>query len=735
MQKSFKGGGRVLQYLKTNPPRIIKAYDKRIFSFDIETSNGYLTSAGKVIPFDYSKKPEFYNGLEKVGICYLWQLRIDGVNFYGRELSELIPVFDYLSNQEYHTIFWIHNASFEFTWLLNCFHPTKVFARKPHQLIYFEYDSCMFRCTYMLSRQKLESIGENVGFPKLVDQMDYDAIRHPASYLDPQILEYGIRDVEIVEKYVDKMRHEYELLQRIPLTQTGRPRKIVRKIYQKDWSYHLKMTDLLPRDALEYRRWKSAFVGGWVHANYYYVGVNLIRAVFGHDITSSYPLQMILRKYPSTPWTECDDPDDFEYYLKSKTFVELLEVEFKGHVHSSGFNDYWSDSKIISGENVKAENGRIYAADSFTVFVTSVDFDILKRAYICDHVNIKRLWYSRAAYLDKRFVEFVLDLYNDKVQLTDTGDPVKEELRARSKELLNALYGMMVSAIIHDDTIFENYKWKERPPMTTQQIDKLTNEKLDELRSKPYKNILSYSAGIFVTSYARLSLFEAVEKINKDVTYHDTDSVYSIGRHQDIFDEINERIKSDLLKMALRRGIDPDRLHPKTPSGVEQWIGVWTCDNDKLDGKPFEEFKTLGAKRYAYRPWSREYARGKAAKVTDKKKKESLLKKGNIKITVSGVSKKYGAAALKDDMNEFNDETVFDYDHTKKLIPNYRDDMSQVKWVDDQGVEYVSKYRFGVCMQPVRYVMNLTKFFDVLAALGSLSDQYSEMEIEDLYPE
>ena len=710
MQKTFKGGDRVLSFLKVNAPRIIKEYDQRIFSFDIETTSGFMLPSGRVIAFDYTKNPNFYNALEKVGVCYLWQLRIDGVNFYGRELSELIPVFDFLSIQEYKTVWWIHNASFEFTWLLNCFEPTKVFARKPHQLIYFEYGNVMFRCTYMISRQKLESIGENVGFPKLVDQIDYNVLRHPASKLDPKILEYGIRDVEIVEKYVEKLRHEYETLQKIPLTQTGRPRKIVKKIYQKDWSYHLKMTAMLPKDATEYRRWKAAFIGGWVHANYYYCGVNVKNAGYGHDITSSYPFQMLLRKYPVTPWTECEDREDFEYYLSSKTFVELVLVEFRGNVHSSGFNDYWSASKVVESVNMKAENGRIYKADSFTVMVTSVDYDILKRAYTCDEVIIHRLWYSRADYLDKRFVEFILDLYNDKVQLTDTGDPVKDELRARSKELLNSLYGMMVASIIYDDTEFENFKWKTPDPLPLHLLDEKTNERLDELRSKPYKNILSYSAGLFVTSFARLSLFEAVSRVDKDVLYHDTDSVYSIGSHQDIFDELNEGVKRDLLKMAERRGIDPDRLHPKTPDGVEQWIGVWTCDNDKLGGKPFAEFKALGAKRYAYRPaWNKP-----------------------IKITVSGVSKKYGAAALKDDMDNFTDETVFDYEHTKKLIPNYRDDMTAVKWVDDQGVEYVSTYRFGVCMQPVRYVMNISDFFDVLAALGSLSDQYSELDIEDL---
>ena len=116
----FEGSDTLLKYLKLNEPEVIKKYDQRIFTFDIETSAGFLTPGSlNPIKFDYTKPPAFYRECTPVAICYLWQFGIDDTYFYGRELSDLIPVFDYLANQEHKTILFIHNLSYEFFWLLN----------------------------------------------------------------------------------------------------------------------------------------------------------------------------------------------------------------------------------------------------------------------------------------------------------------------------------------------------------------------------------------------------------------------------------------------------------------------------------------------------------------------------------------------------------------------------------------------------------------------------------------
>ena len=729
----FKGATALLNYLKLNNAVVVKGCDQRIFTFDIETSNGFIfPGSAHPVKFNYDLDPVAYQDATPVSICYLWQFGIDDVYFYGRDLRELAPVFDYLASRKWQTICFIHNLSWEFQFLLNIIKYSKVFARRPHKPIYAEYDNLQLRCTYMLTRQKLESIGNNVGLPKLVETMDYDAIYHPASRLPEQVITYGIRDCEILTRYISKMLQRYELVQKIPLTQTGIPRKEVKAMYKDNWGYHKKMARLVP-DFEKYDICRQCFVGGWVHANFLYINQTIRPGPDGSgaamaDITSSYPLQMVLRKYPVTPWSECSYPDQFNYYLEDDSYLHLLLLEITD-LKSIGANDYLSLSKIIREKghekakedrytkNVKAENGRIYAAEKITIWVTSVDFDIIKRAYT-GKFKILRLLFSKAGYLDINYVNYVLELYNNKVMLTDTGDPVKEELRSRSKELLNSLYGMMVSALVYEDLDFnpDTAEWSLPHWKDDQELVEFYEEKLEEMRTS-YKKIAglftSYSFGVFVTAWARKSLFDAAERVSSDpadprkagdhVIYHDTDSIYFDGDYRHVFNEINQQLHKDLLEMAERRGIDPERLHPRS-----QWLGDWKieqADDTSADFAPFCEFRTLGAKRYAYRK-----------KITDP-----------IKITIAGVSKKKGAAALRNNIDNLTDHMTFGYKESGKLIPHYNTDQPDCTWIDENGAAYESDYRFGITLQPAQYDYNISAFLDALVMRGQLSDQLAEM--------
>lgn len=748
----FKGAAFLLKYLKLNKPQLARGCDQRVFTFDIETSNGFIFPESKQPQkFNYDLDPVDYKDATPVSICYLWQFGIDDVYFYGRDLRELVPVFDYLATRKWKTICWIHNLGWEFQFLLNILKYSKVFARRPHKPIYAEYDMLQFRCTYMLTRQKLESIGNNVGLPKLVEVMDYDAIYHPASHLPENVITYGIRDCEILTRYINKMVQRYELVQKIPLTQTGIPRKEVKDMYRDSWGYHKKMARLVP-DFEKYDICRQCFVGGWVHANFLYVNQTIrpdgdgSGAAMG-DITSSYPLQIVLRKYPVTPWSECSDPDQFDYYMNDDSFLELLLVEVTD-LKSIGANDYLSQSKILRErgkeiapedrftKNVKAENGRIYKADKITIWITSVDYDIMRRAY-SGKFTIKRLLFSKAGYLDIRYVNYVLELYNNKVLLTGTGDPVKEELRSRSKELLNALYGMMVSALVYEDITFnpDTADWSTPKWKAPEELVAFYEDKLEELRTD-FKKIAglftSYSYGVFVTAWARKSLFDAAQLITSDPTdprragdrviYHDTDSIYFDGDFRAVFDQINEQLHADLLTMAERRGIDPEKLHPRG-----QWIGDWkveTGDDTSADFVPFAEFRTLGAKRYAYRK---------------KRPPEGfqwvMSKDEMIKITIAGVSKSKGSAALHDDIDTLQDHMQFSYKESGKLIPHYNSEQPDCIWIDEAGLSYKSDYRYGITLQPARYDYNISAFLEALVMRGQLSDQLAEMsnsQLQDL---
>lgn len=726
----FNGAQNLLQYLKLNEPEVIKKYDQRIFTFDIETSAGFL-EPGSLTPvkFDYSKPPVYYRDCRPVAVCYLWQFGVDDTYFYGRELSDLKPVFDYLASRDYKTIVFIHNLSFEFFWMLNILTYTKVFARRPHKPITAAYDNLEFHCTYMMTRQALQAVGANVGMPKLTEVMDYDAIYTPASELPEDVIRYGIRDIEILYRYINKIRGPYDLIQRIPLTQTGFVRHDVREIYAKDWHYHIKMAKMIP-DFHMYKIERACFVGGYVHANYRAVNQTIKSVLLMPggiydpdqgaamaDIRSSYPLQM-LKKYPQTPWSHCDDPEDFQYYLDKKTMICMVKIECR-NIQSRTSNDYFSKSKIAKEEaiGIEDENGRIYKAEYFTAWMTDIDYGIMQRAYK-GSIKVIDLYYSRAGYMDIRYIKYMLQLYNDKVLLTGTGDPVKEELRSRSKERLNSTYGMCVSALVYEDCTFKDGQWYPTTFDTMDEMENYYEKQLRQLRGEPieenekdrrYSVFLRYAHGVWVTAYAREMLWNAMEAIGHDnVLYHDTDSIYFKGDQRAAFRTLNEQNHKDLEAMAKIRHIDPELLHP---NGL--WIGDWEIEqagDPEGPWTPFAEFKTLGAKRYAYRK-----------KPTDP-----------IKITIAGVNKRKGPAALHNDMNRFTDQMVFDYEECGRLIPHYNDDQPDVIWKDENGKLYESHYRYGITLQPTRYDFNIHSLLDVLVARGSLSNSLSEMDVDEM---
>lgn len=723
--KTFKDANNLLQYLKLNPPDAHRAWDQRIFAFDIEVSSGWIPPGSDTPePFDYSKDPVYYRTMTAVSICYLWQFAIDDVFFYGRELRDLIPVFDLLATQKIKTVCWIHNLSYEFQFLAGIIKFTKVFARNTHKPIYAEYGSLQFRCTYMLTRQKLESIGNNVGLPKLTEIMDYNSIFHPASDLPENVIKYGLRDVAILVRYIRKMVQHYKFVQKIPLTQTGIPRKDVKDLYRDKWFYKLKMARLVPTYE-QYMISRQCFCGGWVHANYQKVNQIIKNGAAMADIASSYPRQM-LKKYPMTPWSECSKPEDFDYYLTDGSF--LCMVYIRAHdIMSAGANDYWSESKILSklSKGVQSENGRIYKAKEFYCWITCIDYKIMKRAYkpipgTDGGIEVVRLLFSKAGYLDISYIEYMLDRYNDKVLLTGTGDPVKEELRARSKERLNALYGMFVSALVYLDVNFDNKdgSWTTPKMLDPFWIKVFYSVQLNKLKTnnKKIATLFSrYEWGVYCTAYAREQLYNAVELVTDPdhekgsaVIYHDTDSIYFEGDFRDVFRKLNEENHAALLEMCNRRGIDPERVHP---NGL--WIGDWEIEqagDPEGPWQPFSEFKVLGAKRYAYRK-----------KPTDA-----------IKITVAGVNKTKGVKALHDSLNNFTDRLTFDYDEAGKLIPHYNTNQPDCTWIDDQGKEYRSTYAYGIALQPARYDYDISSFLETLLARGSLSDQLSDLSTDEL---
>lgn len=643
-------------------------YNNHIYTVDIETSSGYYDGKN-VLPYKKGQQKE-YSKYVKVSLCYLWQAGINDVIYYGRELETFLDyLYELLDIYDGKIIMWCHNFSFEFQFFQNIMKFEKIFARTERKVIYSEFDRLTIRCSYFLTRKSLANWAYDEKLPvQKLKEYDYTKIRTPLTPLNDFELTYGEYDCLVMYHGIKKYRERYKTVHAIPLTQTGEVRRVVKEKL-KSYQYHQKITSLLPKNAYEYARLKAAFAGGWTHANYFYAG-DVITSVNGKDIVSSYPAVMLAYKYPMSRFEKVEE---YEMFSDSDKYSLIIDITFY-HIRSIKCNDYISVSKCYYVKNEVTDNGRIICADEIRMIITNIDYDIIKMMYTFKSVKYNDIRCAINKYLPKPFLEYLLELYSDKTTLKDI-----EEFAGKyvtSKQFINSMFGMTCTAIIQEDVIYNNGKWD---------TDKLTpsriNEKLDDLREKPYKNFLYYAWGVFVTAYARLSLFKVISQIDSDVIYCDTDSIKYIGNHDDIFEKYNAEI-TEKLKATMRFfEFDSALLHPRDKHGIPHPLGVY--ENDK--GVPYQEFKTLGAKRYCYRDCN-----------------------GDLKMTVSGISKEVGVKALNNDINNFADDFVFSEEYANKLILTYLDDMPTVTWQKGKPDEYVSKYSYGIHAEPTTYTLNVS---------------------------
>lgn len=656
--------------------------DETIYCFDIETTSGFVKPNGEIIPFDKNKDKDYYKLLGKVGLCYIWQFSINNEVIYGRTLEEFKEFWIKLEKySHYKKIIWVHNFAFEFQWLCNIFEwDENPFARKAHKVMYAVKGYTQFRCTYFLTRLSLESWGkQHGGTQKLKGDLDYNVIRTPLTNLTSTQLGYCENDCLVMYDGLKIYKQKYKSLHKIPLTQTGEVRTVVKRKYYHDKSYHDHMTSLLPKDAQMYKIFKACFSGGYTHANYLHAD-EILDNVHSYDIASSYPYQLVFAKYPSTPFIKTDTKY-FDTMMQNPDKACIMKITFKG-VKSINPNTYISYNKCIGKpKRCLKDNGRVRKAEELTMYITDVDYNIIHKAYSIDSETVEELYTSKLKYLDKKYVLYVLELFANKTQLK--GKKGFEDIYQQAKQFINSMYGMQVTDIVNHSAIFNNVtgEWK---------TDKGNiNEILAELRSKPEKNFLAYQHGLYVTAYARQALWTMILKIGKDVVYCDTDSVKYIGDYDYLFEEYNRQIIENAKVSLTERGIDVSLFQPVSPKGKVCTLGIYEKEHD------YTQFITQGAKRYAFY---------KTASEVDKDDEEDYE---GVHITVSGVNKKAGKQ-LKT-LNEFREGVEFDYDHCKKTIMYYISDQQPITWRKGKYDEYTSTNRYSIVALPTTYKMTRSK--------------------------
>ena len=675
---------------------IRKKFDNNIYTFDIETTS-YLSLNGKNYPnMEYLKfSDDEKDASIKCSLMYIWMFGINDTVYYGRtwnELKDFLKLVD--SNVKELKYVYVHNLGFEFQFLKSNFHFKEVTARKSRQVMNAtlrDYN-IQFRCSYLLSNCKLEYIPKvfNLSVEKKVGDLDYNKLRHSRTLLTDKELGYCEYDCLVLYEYIKKEREEYKDIKHIPLTSTGKVRRELKELVQKDYRYKRLMYKAINTDPHIYNMLLDAFFGGYTHASYIWADT-ILKNVNSYDETSAYPYVLVSHKFPSTEFKKSTVKKVEDM---SRKCAYLLRVKFM-NLKCKYYNNFISMSKCKNIIKGKYDNGRVIEAEELEITLTDVDFRFILDTYKCEYEILESYW-SIYNYLPKQFINFVLDKYILKTKYKDV-DGMEVEY-SKEKNKFNALYGMSVTNMIKDNVIYKDEleEWFEEELTNDEIIDKLDKEKK--------KSFLSFATGVWVTAWARDNLLRRVIDLDEYVCYCDTDSCKLVmGYDEEVFTKYNKSVEDKIMFVSNILDIPFDKFAPSDKHGVSHLLGVFEKEIKPWQKFSYNEFITQGAKKYAY-------------KSDDKNDKTNEINE-NIHITVAGVPK-CGASALKS-LDDFKDDFVFRYEDTGKHLIAYNDYQVPTIITDYLGNDLYVEDKSGICILPNTY--ELSKAQDYVTLISDAS--------------
>ena len=657
-----------------------KLYYNLPMSFDIETSSFYEDKNGIIYTNEQYKKLNRNTGRKKA-IMYIWQFAICDNVIYGRTWNDFLffirKLHSYLDLDNNYIIVYVHNLSYEFQFMCKWFKWFNVFADSERKPIKAETENhIIFKCSYRLSGYSLAVVADNLQthkIKKLVGELDYNLIRNSKTPLNQNELEYCFNDVLIVTAYIQEQIDEWGNITKIPLTQTGKVRRLVRARCFQNKKYKF-LIEKLTIEKLEYLMLKNAFAGGFTHCNAMYTE-NKCTNVTSYDFTSSYPTVLIAEKYPMSKGmkVDCKSIEQLENLIKN--YSVLVDLKFNKIESSFLWENIISVSKCRNLKNVLSNNGRVVKADCLTVTITDIDYLNIKDFYKWESVEIGAVYIYKRDYLPKEIIETILELYRAKTELK--GVDGKEVEYLHSKELLNSIYGMCVTSIVHDNFTFNNSEWVT----TESNIDSEL-----EIYNKDKNRFLFYQWGVWCTAYARNNLYTGIKECKSDYIYSDTDSIKILNaeRHKEYFERYNKWILKKLETALIHHGLPLESMKPRTIKGIEKPLGVWDFDGF------YKEFKTLGAKRYI------------------------VNHDDNILITVCGLSKKSGKEYIAKQSNPFdffNSGMYVDSEHTGKMTHTYIDYEIEGVITDYLGNDAYYNEKSFIHLEKTDYLLSLTKMY------------------------
>ena len=554
-------------------------------------------------------------------VMYIWQWQLgDSCTVVGRtwwDFKKFIRILiDHLDKTE-RLVVYVHNLSFEFQFLSGIleFIPDDVFAVDHRKVLKATYQGKIeFRCSYLQTNMNLRAFCEKMGVKNYKLKMNYKKRRYWYTDLDQKEIAYCLNDVRgLVEAIQKEMERDGDNLYTIPLTSTGYARRDAKKAMRKVSRAYIQ--NQVPSWEL-YKLLREAFRGGNTHASRYY-STRTIKNVKSVDISSCYPDAICNELYPVSKFFIINEPTvaDVQKYVYEKKRAclircSLLNVRLKDDLIPV---PYLAVSKCHGIANGVYDNGRILSADviGLTTF-TDIDLKILEEQYDFDLIPIT-LAHARYGKLPPSYIKTVIEYYQNKTDLKDKPDDEEhtsdfyELLYNKFKNLLNSLYGLMAQdpVKINIQYVDEVDLFKEDPEADPQEILKENNKRA----------FLLYQWGVWVCCWGRYHLQQGINACGEGFIYCDTDSCKYVGD-----------IDWDKLNVKRKKKSEQNKTFATDPNGKKHYMGLFEYEGEYL------EFKTMGAKKYAYVKLEENKETGKLEEV--------------LHITIAGVNKRIGAIEL-----------------------------------------------------------------------------------------
>ena len=253
----------------------------------------------------------------------------------------------------------------------------------------------------------------------------------------------------------------------------------------------------------------------------------------------------------------------------------------------------------------------------------------------------------------------------------------------RSKGMLNSMYGMSVTNIVHEENNYLNDDWTTSEPNLKKEIVKYNHSKT---------RFLFYPWGVFVTAYARRNLWTGIISAGNDYCYSDTDSIKIENgeKHLPYIKKYNQVVKNKVKDVCKKYNLDIEDFEPFTIKGKQKPIGYWDSEG------VYDKFKTLGAKRYL------------------------VFQNGKLMLTCAGLSKSKGVDYLLKVSNNnidkafqiFNDEMTVPSQYTGKLTHTYIDEPVKALVTDIDGNKVEVNPLSGIHLAPTEFTLSISKIYN-----------------------